>query len=65
MDAKRMTLTIMDDVQNFADIKGLLPQIAALREKYDVALTISCPVPSKDQSILQPYLREKHNPEQR
>lgn len=53
MDEKRMTLTIMADVQNFDDIEGLLPQIAVLRKKYDVDLTISCPIPSKDQSILQ------------
>lgn len=49
MDEKRMTLTIMADVQNFDDIGGLLPQIAALRKNYYVDLTISCPVPSKDQ----------------
>ncbi|GEB75492.1 hypothetical protein LBR04_22310 [Levilactobacillus brevis] len=63
MDEKRMTLTIMADVQNFDDIEGPLPQIAALRKNYYVDLTISCPVPSKDQSILQSYLREKNSSE--
>lgn len=38
---KKAMLNISASVQNLNDLKGLLPQIAALEEKYDVELTVS------------------------
>lgn len=60
----KVMMNISATVYSLDDIKGLLPQIAALQKNYDVDLTISYLDPARDQSFLQSFLEEKHSPEQ-